>query len=158
MTKKYYLINLFLILLIVFLMEKNYREWTSPLSARQETARLKQKTKLPVSSSTAGKKEMPASAVFQSISNKNIFSPDRGLSSLSVHGSTSTPRQDDWERQRIAHSIRSSFCGTRKSKGCSRSNGGILTLPGICRRAERDGRENLVGWVGWAGERIHLPL
>ena len=81
---KTYLINLLLILIILFLMEKNYREWTSPLSARQETARLKQKTKLPVSSSTAGKKEMPASAVFQSISNKNIFSPGRKEFPVSV--------------------------------------------------------------------------
>ena len=77
MTKKYYLINLLLILIIVFLIDKNYREWTRPLPPVKETAGSKQKTMLAVSSSPAGKKEMPDPAVFRSISDKNIFSPDR---------------------------------------------------------------------------------
>ena len=77
MAKKYYLINLLLILIIAFLVNENYREWTSPPPAGKETAGSKQKTMVPVSSSPAGKKEMPNPAVFQSVSDKNIFSPDR---------------------------------------------------------------------------------
>lgn len=77
MAKKYYLINLLLILITVFLVEKNYREWMSPLPAEKETAGSKQKTMVAVSSSPAGKKEMPDPAVFRSVSDKNIFSPDR---------------------------------------------------------------------------------
>jgi hypothetical protein len=77
MAKKYYLINLLLILIIAFLVDENYKEWTSPPPAGKETAGSKQKTMLAMSSSPAGKKEMPAPAVFQSVSDKNIFSPDR---------------------------------------------------------------------------------
>lgn len=43
----------------------------------KETAASKQKAMVAMSSSPAGKKEMPAPAVFQSVSDKNIFSPDR---------------------------------------------------------------------------------
>lgn len=77
MAKKYYLINLLLILIIVFLMEKNYREWTSSLPGGKETAGSQQKTMLAVSSFPAGKKELSTPAAFQSVSDKNIFSPDR---------------------------------------------------------------------------------
>ena len=77
MAKKYYLINLLLILIIAFLMDENYKEWTNPLPAGKEPVGSKQKTMVAMSSSTAGKKEKLDPAVFQSVSNKNIFSPDR---------------------------------------------------------------------------------
>ncbi len=77
MAKKYYLINLLLILIIAFLMDENYREWTSPPPAGKETAGSKEKKMVAVLSSPAEKKEMPAPAVFGSVSDKNIFSPDR---------------------------------------------------------------------------------
>lgn len=77
MARKYYLINLLLILIIVFLVKKNYREWRSPLAVREESASSKQRTMVVVSSSPAGKKEIPDPAVFRSVSEKNVFSPDR---------------------------------------------------------------------------------
>ena len=77
MTRKYYLINLLLILIMGFLMEKNYREWTSPLPAAKETAGSKGKTIVALSPSPAVKKEIPAPSFFQSVSEKNIFSSGR---------------------------------------------------------------------------------
>ena len=77
MVKKYYLINLLLILIIAFLVNENYRVRTSPPPAGKETVGSKPKTLVPVSSSPAAKKEKPDPAVFRSVSDKNIFSPNR---------------------------------------------------------------------------------
>ena len=77
MAKKYYLINMILILIIVFLVNENYRERTSPPPAEKEPAGSKQKPQVPVSYPPGDKEEKPNPAVFRSVSDKNIFSPDR---------------------------------------------------------------------------------
>lgn len=76
---KYAILNFFLILIIAFLVMENYREWTKPSPAAKENILSKQKTApLPVvPASDTAKKEMPAPASFKSVSDKNIFSPDR---------------------------------------------------------------------------------
>jgi len=78
MTKKFYLINFFLILIVVFLAVENYDEWMKPAPAAKETPPGKSKAISPVVlASAGGKKEPPAPAQFRPISDKNIFSPDR---------------------------------------------------------------------------------
>ena len=79
MMKKYTIITFVLILIIAFLVMENYKEWTKPAPAAKENVLSKQKpTVLPaVSQSGAVKKEVPAPASFKSVSDKNIFSPDR---------------------------------------------------------------------------------
>jgi hypothetical protein len=77
MTKKFFLINFVLSLVIIFLAERNYREWTSPLPAVKEIADSRQKTIAPVSPSPEWKKEVPNTTIVRLLSDKNIFSPDR---------------------------------------------------------------------------------
>ncbi len=77
MVKKYYLIHLLLILIIVFLMQKNYEEWTSSLPAWKETAGSKQKKNVAVLPSPAREKAIQNPAAYRPVSDKNIFSPDR---------------------------------------------------------------------------------
>ncbi|MEI9477234.1 MAG: hypothetical protein WCO26_11730 [Deltaproteobacteria bacterium] len=78
MTKKFFLINVLLILIVVFLAVENYDEWTKPAPVGKEGASSRQRTTAAsFLASAAGKKEMPAPAQFRLISDKNIFSPDR---------------------------------------------------------------------------------
>ena len=58
MAKKFYWINLFLILIVVYLSIKNYEEWTNPQPRRKETTDTKQKApSLTPSAPSAGKEE-----------------------------------------------------------------------------------------------------
>ena len=78
MGKKFYLINMLLLLIVVLLAVENYGEWTKPEPVAKEGASSRQRTaaaSLPAS--VAEKKEAPAPAQFRLISDKNIFSPDR---------------------------------------------------------------------------------
>lgn len=77
--KKYAIINFLLVLIIVFLVMENYKQWTKPAPVAKENVLVKQKTAaLPSASpSAAAKKEVPAPASFKSVSDRNMFSPDR---------------------------------------------------------------------------------
>ena len=78
MGKKFYLINMLLLLIVVLLAVENYDEWTKPEPAAKEGTSSRQRSaaaSLPAS--VAEKKEAPAPAQFRLISDKNIFSPDR---------------------------------------------------------------------------------
>jgi type II secretory pathway component PulC len=78
MPKKFYLINFFLILIVVFLAVENYGEWTKSAPDGKDATSSKQRvTASPLLASAGGKKEIPAPAQFRLISDKNIFSPDR---------------------------------------------------------------------------------
>jgi type II secretory pathway component PulC len=78
MTKKFFLINVLLILIVVFLAVENYDKWTKPASVGKESASSRQRTTAAsFLGSAAGKREVPALAQFRLISDKNIFSPDR---------------------------------------------------------------------------------
>jgi len=78
MGKKFYLINMLLLLILVLLAVENYDEWTKPESVAKEGPSSRQRpaaASLPAS--VAEKKEVPTPAQFRLISDKNIFSPDR---------------------------------------------------------------------------------
>lgn len=81
MSKRFYLINFFLILIIVFLSVKNYKEWTHPSPKGKEATAQKQKTNVSSASASmvglVGGKEIPSPANFKQISDKNIFNPER---------------------------------------------------------------------------------
>ena len=78
MAKKYYLINLLLLLVTAFLVNENYREWTSSPATRKEIVLAsKVKTMLGVAYTSAEKVDKPAPVLFRSVSDKNIFNPNR---------------------------------------------------------------------------------
>jgi len=78
MSRTLILINLLLILIVSFLAAKGYEEWTNVNPAAVERIASKPKTVVsPASSSAAGQAESPTAASFKSISEKNIFTPDR---------------------------------------------------------------------------------
>jgi len=78
MGKKFYWINLALILIVVYLAVKNYEEWTSPMPRPKETAEVKAKPTSPSSLLTAAKKgETPPPDNYKVISEKNLFSIER---------------------------------------------------------------------------------
>lgn len=78
MGKKFYLINMLLLLIVVLLAVENYDESTKPDPVSKETASTRQRaTVASLPASVGEKKEAPAPAQFRTISDKNIFSPDR---------------------------------------------------------------------------------
>lgn len=78
MSKTLILINLLLILIVSFLAAKGYEEWTNVKPTDMEGIAPKQKTVVsPASFPTVGQSEISTAASFKSISEKNVFSPDR---------------------------------------------------------------------------------
>jgi type II secretory pathway component PulC len=78
MSSRLWLINLLLILMVFFLSAKVYDVWTYSKTGSLEGVVLRQKTTaFPTSVASVGKSEMPPPNRFQSISEKNLFSPDR---------------------------------------------------------------------------------
>ena len=79
MPKKFYwIIDFFLILIVLFLSMKNYEEWINPKPKEKGVVASKPKVAVPPIPVPAGKKgEAPAPASFKMISEKNLFSPDR---------------------------------------------------------------------------------
>ena len=78
MSRRFWLINLLLIFILVLLSVKVYEVWTRPSTRGLEPVASKAK---PVPPSTqvpaGGKKETAPAKGFQSISEKNLFSPER---------------------------------------------------------------------------------
>jgi type II secretory pathway component PulC len=78
MSRRFWLINLLLIFILVLLSVKVYEVWTRPNTRGLESVASKPK---PVASSLSvsvgGKKETAPAKGFQSISEKNLFSPER---------------------------------------------------------------------------------
>jgi hypothetical protein len=78
MSRRFWLINLLLIFILVLLFMKVYDVWTRPSTRGVEAVASKPK---PVASlppvSVVGKKETAPTKGFQSISEKNLFSPER---------------------------------------------------------------------------------
>jgi hypothetical protein len=78
MSRRFWLINLLLIFILVLLSVKGYDVWTRPNTRELEAVASKSK---PIASSppgsVAGKKEAAPAKGFQSIAEKNLFSPDR---------------------------------------------------------------------------------
>jgi len=78
MSRRFWLINLLLIFILVLLSVKVYEVWTRPNTRGLEAVASKAK---PVTSSpfvsVGGKKETASAKGFQSISEKNLFSPER---------------------------------------------------------------------------------
>jgi len=78
MAKKFYWINLFLILIVVYMAIKSYEEWTNPRPRGKETTDAKQKAAASSPSGPIAKKgETPPPAHYKVISEKNLFSLDR---------------------------------------------------------------------------------
>ena len=78
MSKTLILINLLLIVIASFLAARGYEEWTNVQPTDMEGIAPKQKAVIsPASSPTMGQGEISTTASFKSISEKNIFSPDR---------------------------------------------------------------------------------
>lgn len=78
MGKKFYWINLALVLIVIYLASKNYEEWTNPTPRLKETVEVKAKTPSPSSSLSAVKKvEVPPPETYKVISEKNLFSMER---------------------------------------------------------------------------------
>ncbi len=78
MSRRFWLINLLLMFILVLLSVKVYEVWTRPTTRGLEPVASKPKpvaSSLPVS--VGGKKETAPAKGFQSISEKNLFSPDR---------------------------------------------------------------------------------
>jgi hypothetical protein len=78
MSRRFWLINLLLIFILVLLSVKVYEMWTRPNTRGLESVASKPKpvaSSLPVS--VGGKKETAPAKGFQSISEKNLFSPER---------------------------------------------------------------------------------
>ena len=78
MSRRFWLINLLLIFILVLLSVKVYEVWTRPNTRGLEPIASKSKAapSLPFVS-VAGKKETASAKGFQSISEKNLFSPER---------------------------------------------------------------------------------
>ena len=78
MSRRFWLINLLLIFILVLLSVKVYGVWTRPNTRGVEAVASKPKP-VPASSfvSVGGKKETAPAKGFQSISEKNLFSPER---------------------------------------------------------------------------------
>jgi hypothetical protein len=78
MSRRFWLINLLLIFILVLLSVKVYEVWTRPNTRGLEPIASKSKAapSLPFVS-VGGKKETASAKGFQSISEKNLFSPDR---------------------------------------------------------------------------------
>jgi hypothetical protein len=78
MSRRFWLINLLLIFILVLLSVKVYEVWTRPNTRGLEpvTSKAKPVTSSP-SVSVGGKKETAPPKGFQSISEKNLFSPER---------------------------------------------------------------------------------
>lgn len=78
MGKKFYWINLALILIVIYLAVKNYEEWTGPMPRPKGTSEVKAKPASPSSLLTAAKKgEAPPPDKYKVISEKNLFSIER---------------------------------------------------------------------------------
>jgi hypothetical protein len=78
MAKKFYWINFFLILIVIYLAIKNYDEWTNPRPRGKEAVDAKQKPSLsPAPASAPRKGEMPPPSHYKVISEKNLFSIER---------------------------------------------------------------------------------
>ncbi len=78
MRKKFYLINFVLILITTFLSFETYEEWTNREPRGTEASDFKPKmVPIPVKVFPPGKNEKAPPTAFKSISEKNIFNPDR---------------------------------------------------------------------------------
>jgi type II secretory pathway component PulC len=88
MSKRLWLFNLLLVLIFLFLLVKVYEVWTDSKSTGWERSVPGQKAQPPPPSGTvAGKGEMFAPNRYQSISDKNLFNPERKeFSSTGVSG------------------------------------------------------------------------
>jgi hypothetical protein len=78
MSGRYFLLSLLLILIILLLFLKNYEIWTYPVEWASEKETVKKLEKRPESPPTMASQRNPASIQsYISISEKNIFSPER---------------------------------------------------------------------------------
>jgi hypothetical protein len=78
MSRRFWLINLLLIFILILLSVKVYEVWTRPSTRGLEPVASKSKPAASSASLSVGVKKEPAPAKgFQSISEKNLFSPER---------------------------------------------------------------------------------
>src|SRR5512139_1419369 len=94
MSWRYGIFSLLLLVAVVLLALKNYGVWTQPMETLQEEARVKKgETRVEGASVPGKQKETTSIASYVSISEKNIFNPDRReFSSTAPEQSKSMPR------------------------------------------------------------------
>jgi len=92
MSRKFAVINVLLIVIVVFLAMEVYQGWMNPKP--RGTGGSASKPRATASAATAslgGKKETPSPATFKPISDKNVFSPDRKEFPVTLTGDAKKP-------------------------------------------------------------------